>query len=161
MENPPSYDGSGLVNLIAEIERRMTGTSVFPGLTEASVVPDSASYVLVLFDGLGVAGLHHEDAGAFRASYVGSLDAPFPTTTSVSLATVATGLSPSQHAQVAHLSWYPDLGTVVNTLKWVRSETPSPTNTVHSCHTPTSGSGFESQASSRSRYNQASSGEHR
>jgi hypothetical protein len=105
MENPPSYDGSGLVNLIAEIERRMTGTSVFPGLTEASVVPDSASYVLVLFDGLGVAGLHHEDAGAFRASYVGSLDAPFPTTTSVSLATVATGLS--QHAQVAHLSWYP------------------------------------------------------
>jgi len=119
MEKPPSYDGSGLVNLIAEIERRMTGTSVFPGLTDASVVPDSPSYVLVLFDGLGVAGLHHQDAGAFRASHVGSLDAPFPTTTSVSLATTATGLSPSQHAQVAHLSWYPDLGTVVNTLKWV------------------------------------------
>ncbi|HEU4894487.1 MAG TPA: alkaline phosphatase family protein, partial [Acidimicrobiia bacterium] len=51
-----------------------------------------------------------------------TIDAPFPTTTSVSLSTVATGLTPSRHGQVGHLSWYPDLGRVVNTLKWV---TPS------------------------------------
>lgn len=119
MEKQPSYDGSGLVNLMAEIERRMTGSSPSPGLAEPGGVPDAATYVLVLFDGLGVAQLEHRDAGAFRATRIGTLDAPFPTTTSVSLATVATGLPPSRHGQIAHLSWFPDLGTVVNTLKWV------------------------------------------
>jgi hypothetical protein len=119
MENTPSYDGSGLVNLIAETERRMIGSSPFPGLSDGPALDEAASYVLVLFDGLGVAQLEHADAGVFRSSLERSLDAPFPTTTSVSLSTVATGLSPSMHGQVAHLTWYPDIETVVNTLKWV------------------------------------------
>jgi hypothetical protein len=75
--------------------------------------------VLVLFDGLGVAQLDHPAAAGLRASLLGTLEAPFPTTTSVSLATVATGLPPSLHGQVAHLAWMEDLGKVVNTLKWV------------------------------------------
>ncbi|HEX6221801.1 MAG TPA: alkaline phosphatase family protein [Acidimicrobiia bacterium] len=119
MENTPSYDGSGLVNLVAELEVRMTGTSVFPGLSDPSPVPNASSYVLVLLDGLGVSQLDHGDAGAFRSAMTGVLDAPFPAMTNVSLATVATGLSPSRHGQVAHLTWYPDLEMVVNTLKWV------------------------------------------
>jgi len=97
----------------------MTGSSPFPGL-EGGIGPTGAdTYVLVLFDGLGMAQLEHPDAGVFRTSLFRSLDAPFPTTTPVSLSTVATGLSPSQHGQVAHLAWYPDVGLVVNTLKWV------------------------------------------
>lgn len=119
MGKTPSYHGSGLVNLVSEIERRMIGSSVFEGLADASPLGDEPTYVLVLFDGLGMAQLEHPDAAAFRSSLAGSLDAPFPTTTSVSLSTVATALSPSMHAQVAHLSWYPDLELVVNTLKWV------------------------------------------
>jgi hypothetical protein len=75
--------------------------------------------VVVLFDGLGVAQLGHPDGGPFREAAVGSLEAPFPTTTSVSLATVATGLPPSRHGQVAHLAWMEEVGRVVNTLKWV------------------------------------------
>lgn len=119
MARTPSYDGSGLVNLISEIEGRMTGSSVSPGLSDPSLVPDGDTYVVVLFDGLGVAQLEHTDAGTFRSTLAATLDAPFPTTTSVSLSTVASAVAPSQHGQVGHLTWYPDLGLVVNTLKWV------------------------------------------
>jgi hypothetical protein len=119
MPKTPSYQGSGLVNLVSEIERRMTGTSLFEGLTDASMVPEAQTFVLILFDGLGLSQMEHREASSFRASLTAILDAPFPTTTSVSLSTVATGLPPSRHGQVGHLSWYPDLGKVVNTLKWV------------------------------------------
>jgi hypothetical protein len=119
MEKSPSYEGLGLVNLVAEIERRLTGSSVFSPLSDSSAVPDAHTIVLVLFDGLGVAQLEHPSAQPFRDSMAGTLQAGFPSTTSVSLATIATGLPPSQHGQVAHLTWYPDLQEVVNTLKWV------------------------------------------
>lgn len=49
----------------------------------------------------------------------GVLHAPFPSTTSVSLSTVATGLPPSEHGLVSHLAWLEEAGGVVNTLKWV------------------------------------------
>lgn len=127
MTKAPSYDGEGLVNLIAEIEHRMTGVSKSPTLADPSLVPDADTYVLVLFDGLGVDQLNHPAAGSFARASVGVLDAPFPTTTSVSLATIATGLPPSQHGQVAHLTWMPDLNMVVNCLKWV-SLTGDPVN---------------------------------
>jgi hypothetical protein len=117
----PSYDSRGLVNLVCELERRMVGTSPSPGLSEelALTIPEAETYVLVLFDGLGVAQLGHPKAGTLAQSNQGTLDAPFPTTTSVSLSTVATGLPPSQHGLVAHLAWFGDLDLVVNTLKWV------------------------------------------
>ena len=119
MQKPPSYDGTGLVNLISELELRLTGESQSPGLSEPDVIPSANTYVLVLFDGLGVAQLQHPAARSISASMTGQIEAPFPTTTSVSLATIATGLAPSQHGQVAHLTWMEDLGKVVNTLKWV------------------------------------------
>ncbi|HEX6287511.1 MAG TPA: hypothetical protein VFZ80_08495, partial [Acidimicrobiia bacterium] len=68
MEIGPSYDGSGLVNLVSELESRMTGTSTFPRLVDASAIPEAATYVLVLFDGLGVTQLDHADAGVFRSA---------------------------------------------------------------------------------------------
>jgi hypothetical protein len=106
---------------MAEIETRLTGTALSPNLIPelAREVADGPTYVLVLFDGLGVAQLEHPAAAGLRASMAAVLEAPFPTTTSVSLATVATGLPPSQHGQVAHLTWMPDLGEVVNSLKWM------------------------------------------
>ncbi len=121
MPTAPSYDSHGLVNLVAELEDRLTGASVSPTLDAslAAGIPDAETFVLVLFDGLGMAQLGHPSASALAASNQGVLDAPFPTTTSVALATLATGLSASQHGVVAHLSWMEDIGQVVNTLKWV------------------------------------------
>ena len=117
----PSYDSEGLVNLVSELEMRLTGSSPSPGLEAslAAAIPDADTYVIALFDGLGVAQLDHPAASGLAGSSQGVLHAPFPTTTSVSLATLATGLAPSQHGVIAHLSWMEDLDKVVNTLKWV------------------------------------------
>ena len=121
MVDPPSYDSRGLVNLVAEIESRLTGTSPSPRLDPeiGSLIPEGNTYVLVLFDGLGIAQLDHDAARSLRESLQGTLHAPFPTTTSVALATVATGLPPSRHGLISHLCWLEEAGRVVNTLKWV------------------------------------------
>jgi hypothetical protein len=117
----PSYDGRGLVNLVAEIEHRLTGSASWSRLDPeiSQFIPDADTYVLVLFDGLGVAQLEHGKAASLAEAMVESLEAPFPTTTSVSMSTIATGLPPSRHGQVAHLTWMNDLAQVVNCLKWV------------------------------------------
>jgi hypothetical protein len=116
----PDYSGGSLVNLVAELERRLTGSSPSPGLHPplAEAIPESDTYVLVLFDGLGVGQLDHPAAADLRDSLVAPIDAPFPSTTTVSLATVATALPPSQHGLLGYQSWIPEVETVVNTIKW-------------------------------------------
>jgi hypothetical protein len=59
--HPPDYSGGGLINLVAELERRLTGKAVSPGLQPelAAAVPDAAGYLLVLCDGLGDGQLAH------------------------------------------------------------------------------------------------------
>lgn len=120
----PSSDRAGrprLAQLMAELELRLGGDPPGPSLAPdlAAEIPEAATYVLVLFDGLGVAQLDHPGAGGLAGTQRETLDAPFPTTTSVALSTVATGLEPARHGVVAHLMWVPELGQVVNTLKWV------------------------------------------
>ena len=112
---------SSLIGLVAELEKRLTGRSVRPGLETslAGAIPQADTYVLVVIDGLGVAQLDHTEAARFRSSIAGTLASPFPTTTSVALSTLATGLEPLSHGLVSHLMWLPDLGQVVNSLKWV------------------------------------------
>lgn len=119
--NPPSYLGRGLVNLVAELERRLTGSAPSPGLDTglAEAIPEGASYVLVLADGLGTHQLDHPAASGVQAGLAGILDAPFATTTTVALATVVTGLEPRSHGVLGHLLWLEEIGRVVNTLKWV------------------------------------------
>ncbi len=121
MIESPDYAGGGLVNLVAELERRLTGTGPSPGLRPdlAAAIPDAETYVLLLIDGLGMAQLPHPDAAPLLAANSGTLQSPFPSTTSVSLATVATGLPPAAHGLVSHLAWIEETGGVVNTLKWV------------------------------------------
>jgi len=113
-----AYDGSGLVNLVAELEHRMTGSAISPRLTDISlpIFEGTATTVFVLFDGLGSHQLDHPRARDLAAAHVGSVEAPFPTTTTVSLATIATGLPPSQHGLIAYQLWNPAVGQVVNTI---------------------------------------------
>ncbi len=51
----PSYQGDNLVNLMAELEIRLTGDSPTRGLRSdlAVLIPDKRNYVLVVVDGLG------------------------------------------------------------------------------------------------------------
>lgn len=116
----PSYSGNNLVNVVAELERRLTGHSPTRGLRSdlAGLIPPARHYLLMVFDGLGSAQLSHPRAGALRASHRASLDAPFPTTTTVSLSSICTGLTPLQHGVIGYRQWFPDLGKVVSLLRW-------------------------------------------
>jgi hypothetical protein len=117
---PPDYAGGSLVNLVAELEQRLRGSSESPGLASpmAAVLPAASSYVLVVFDGLGTSQLDHHAASNLRDHLIGSVDAPFPTTTTVSLASIASGRPPSQHGLLGYQLWIPEVSEVVNTIKW-------------------------------------------
>ncbi len=111
----------GLTNLMAELEFRLTGTSVVERLPSdhGRHLADARCYVLVVIDGLGARQLGHPAAQALSRWNRATMVAPFPSTTSVALSTLATGLEADQHGIVSHLMWIPELGQVVNTLKWV------------------------------------------
>jgi len=115
----PRYDGFSLVNLVGELEHRLTGSSASPRLdhTLRSTVPRADSYILTLIDGLGAAQLAHPAAAPLAADHRATIDAPFPTQTSVVTSTLATGLPPSQHGLIAYLLKLPGAG-IVNTLYW-------------------------------------------
>ena len=116
----PDYTGGSLPNLVSELEFRLTGSSEFSRLhpAPAAEIPDASTYVLFLFDGLGSLQLGHPSAAPLKSALRSSIDAPFPATTTVSLASVATALSPSQHGLLGYQSWIPELDRVVNTIKW-------------------------------------------
>ncbi len=117
---PPSYDGRGLVNLIAEIETRLGGNAPAPGLDDdlAAAIPDAETYVLVVMDGLGDGQLAHPLVRNLAETRTGILDAPFCTTTTTALSTIATGTPPSRHGILGHILRIPGIEPVVNTLKW-------------------------------------------
>ena len=118
----PDYKGGGLTNLVAEVERRLTGNAPFRGLSPhlGSAIPDGESYLLALFDGLGDAQLEHRRAAPLRISRVGALDASFSTQTTVNTSTLSTGLPPSQHGLIAY-QLRVDTG-VLNTIYWYMAD---------------------------------------
>ncbi|MCA1735217.1 MAG: alkaline phosphatase family protein [Actinobacteria bacterium] len=95
---------TGFVSLIADIERL--------------IVDEGKAVVLVLFDGLGVQFLD-ERAPLLASHLETTLQAPFPSTTTVSLATAVTGLEPASHGVIGHLLHWPEVGRVINMLKFV------------------------------------------
>ena len=122
MDNPiPSYDGANLANLAAELEVRLTGRSPTRGLRPelAELIPHTRNYLLLIIDGLGDQQLTHPAAAPLRRHRRAALSAPFPTTTTVGLSSVATALAPMQHGVIGYTQWIPNLRTVVNMLEWV------------------------------------------
>jgi predicted AlkP superfamily pyrophosphatase or phosphodiesterase len=118
---------TSLVNLVAELEFRLGGGHEVDRLDPdlAAGIPEGDTYVLALFDGLGTAQLDHARATEMREALVGPIEAPFPSTTTVSMATIATGMHPATHGTIGHQMWIPDLERVVNVLKW-RAPTGEP-----------------------------------
>ncbi len=119
----PDYSGASLPNLVAELEWRLTGSAPSPRLHPhlSDGIPEAASYVLLMIDGLGAHQLAHRAASSLAAARQGTLDAPFPTTTTVSLATVASGLPPSRHGVIGHFMLLDGHPHPVNVLRWVDS----------------------------------------
>ena len=116
----PAYAGNNLVNLVAELERRLTGHSPTRGLRPdlAAMIPAARNYLLVVFDGLGAGQLPHANASAMAEPRRAILEAPFPTTTTVGLSSICTGLTPRQHGVIGYRQWLPDLQKVVSLLRW-------------------------------------------
>ena len=119
----PDYDGGSLLNLIGELEHRLTGESPSARLHRhlGDLLPDAASYLIVVCDGLGAGQLGHPRAASLAGAMAGQIDACFPTTTTVNLATIATGLAPSRHGILGYQLYLPDAGDsgeVANTIKW-------------------------------------------
>jgi hypothetical protein len=116
----PSYEGDNLVNLVAELETRLTGWSPTGGLSNglADMVPHRRNYVLVINDGLGAHQLAHPSAETLRRFQRAVLKAPFPTTTVVSFSSVATAMAPMQHGVNGFTQWMPTLEKVVNMMFW-------------------------------------------
>lgn len=114
----PDYEGRSLVNLIAELEHRLTGDSASPRLSGdlSDKIDEAETFVFVLFDGLGSHQLDHPNATDLAAAHRSDIDAPFPYTTTVSLASIATGLPPIQHGLIAYQLWMEEIGQVVNTI---------------------------------------------
>lgn len=117
----PDYSGGSLSNLMAELEQRLTGTSVSSPLSPniGELIPQAATYLLVLIDGLGAFQLDHPAAGPLAHAHRATIDAPFPTTTTVSLATVATALPPIRHGLIGHFLLLHGHPRPVNGLRWV------------------------------------------
>ena len=118
----PDYTGGGLVNLIAELEVRLTGNAPTPRLRSdlSAGIPGAASYIFVLFDGLGDHQLGNPNAARMAKDRVGAIDSSFSTQTTVNTSTLATGLPPSQHGLIAYLLRLN--GRVTNTIFWFDSE---------------------------------------
>lgn len=114
---PPDYAGGSLVNLVASIEQRLTGSTKGIPLRH-ELVPEAASYLLVLFDGLGDDQLGNSEATPFTASLAGAVDTVFPTTTTTALASIATGTSPAQHGLLGYELWLPETQRPINTIHW-------------------------------------------
>jgi hypothetical protein len=83
----------------------------------AELIQEASTHVLFLFAGLGTLQLDHPAAAPLPGALKASLDSPFPATTTVSLATIATGLAPSQHGLLGYQLWFPEVDQVVNTIK--------------------------------------------
>lgn len=116
----PDYAGGSLVNLAAELEWRLAGSRLSARLHSplAGLIPEASTYVLFMIDGLGARQLDHPAAGGLAEGLRGVLDAPFPTTTSVSLASAATGLPPSRHGLIGHFVLLAGYPLPVNSLRW-------------------------------------------
>ena len=134
----PDYSGGSLANLVAELEWRLAGSAPFRRLHPhlADRIPEAGGYVLLLIDGLGDHQLDHRQARSLAEDRRGRLHAPFPTTTTVSLATVAAGLPPNRHGVIGHFMLLEDDPYPVNVLRWVdsagRSVVPDPRRVIPS-----------------------------
>lgn len=119
----PRYGHSAL----ADLTPALLASLGVAGAPNALDLPPTERVCLLLIDGLGQELLARHPgkapyltslltAGAGRSARV--LSAGFPSTTSVSMASVGTGLPPGQHGMVGYTTLVPDSGELFNALRW-------------------------------------------
>ncbi len=91
-----------------------------PGYVDLMDLPRSDRYVVCLIDGLGWMALQdHPEHAPFLHSLGGAcIEADFPTTTPVGLASLGTGLPTGEHGFVGASFWLPETQSVLAPLHW-------------------------------------------
>ncbi len=120
----PHYERYALTAVPATIEALFGLTPSGPSLKEELGLPSASVVLCVLLDGVGykrlegLRGAGLVDLGPFLHSgtYI-PLTSVFPTTTTASLATLATGLSPIRHGILGYKLFIPEVGSVVDMIK--------------------------------------------
>ncbi len=97
-----------------------------PGFTDELGIGPCQQVVVCLIDGLGWLALREHAALAPRLAAMagGPIDAVFPTTTPVGLASLGTGLLPGMHGLVGAAFRYPESDDLLIPLHWGREPTP-------------------------------------
>ena len=96
----PSYDGGGLLNLMASIGDVCGASGCYPLLNavDCSEWKQARNLVLILADGVGADFIRRNSPdGFFSRHQVSTLTSVCPTTTAVAIPTVMTGLPPAVH----------------------------------------------------------------
>lgn len=91
-----------------------------PDLIDTLGLPDAQRYIVLLVDGLGWINLmDYAQHAPFLAAHADApLTADFPTTTSVGLAALGTGLATGQHGIVGASFWLPETESIFAPLHW-------------------------------------------
>ncbi|PVG83697.1 alkaline phosphatase family protein [Nocardioides gansuensis] len=125
----PAYGVRSLGDVVPAVARALGG-SASDGLVAPSglVLPDAASYVLFLVDGLGAELLRRY---AHAAPYLSSLvegsttgTAGVPSTTATSLTSLGTALTPGSHGLVGFTARIPGTDRLLNHLWWDKDVDP-------------------------------------
>jgi len=117
---PPSFDGASLLNLAATLDAALGNAPAHPLLADVALreqILGARHLVVWLIDGLGVEPLRALAPRSALASAIrGEVQSVFPSSTSPTLTTLATGHSPAAHAVPEWFLWFDELGAVYRSL---------------------------------------------
>ncbi len=121
----PRYFGGSLAEVLPSAVAALGGH----GFANSLGLPEGASYVVLLVDGLGWQLLRdHPDEAPYLTSLVGGSDpitCGVPSTTATSLTTLGTGLPPGAHGVVGYTSRIPGTTRLLDALRWDKRVVPS------------------------------------
>ncbi|GAA1475765.1 alkaline phosphatase family protein [Nocardioides aestuarii] len=124
----PAYASHSLADVVPAVAAAL-GHPIQPPLEEARLrLPDAASYVVFLVDGLGAQLLRrHAHAAPFLSELMDDSrlgTAGVPSTTATSLTSLGTGLPPGSHGLVGFTSRVPGTDRLLNALQWDKRVDP-------------------------------------
>lgn len=113
----PAYADRSLADVVPAVASALGATRSGPS---GLVLPDAASYVVLLIDGLGERLLQrYAHVAPFLSSLTGRPGtAGVPSTTATSLTSLGTGLPPGQHGLVGYTARVPGTDQLLNHLLW-------------------------------------------
>ena len=123
----PAYDSHSLADVVPAVAAAL-GHPIQPIEGCRLLLPDAASYVVFLVDGLGAELLRrHAHAAPFLSELLDDTrlgTAGVPSTTATSLTSLGTGLPPGSHGLVGFTSRVPGTDRLLNALQWDKRVDP-------------------------------------